>query len=135
MQPDEAMLSMLKITPTALLLALVSFIPAQAAESARYAEGKFEKGELRYVDGLPLLTVEGTPREIGRQQGALTRDIAQKLVDYPKELLSVIGQQGQYATLIDRSRSLVGQIPKDYQRKQYEPGREKLRGKRCTEYY
>ena len=45
-----------------------------AADKAfRFPEGKFEKGELRYIDGLPVLTVEGTPEEMGRQHGTLMR--------------------------------------------------------------
>src|SRR5438552_3131540 len=37
----------------------------------RYPEGKHGKGELRYVHGLPVLTVAGTPEEIGEQVGVL----------------------------------------------------------------
>src|SRR5207249_10385214 len=46
--------------------------PAAAAEKPfRYPEGKHEKGELKYVNGVPVLTVEGTPEEIGAQIGVL----------------------------------------------------------------
>lgn len=109
---------MLKTPLITLLLALPCLtlgpLSARAAEPGLFVEGKYEKGELKYVDGLPLLLLEGSPREIGRQHGALTRELARKLVDYPKDLLSVIGQQDQYPRLIERSKSLVGQIPKDY---------------------
>src|SRR5438552_8602483 len=47
--------------------------PAAAAEKPfRYPEGKHGRGELKYVNGVPVLTVAGTPEEIGEQIGVLT---------------------------------------------------------------
>jgi WD40 repeat protein len=37
----------------------------------RYPEGKHGKGELKYINDLPVLTVAGTPEEIGEQIGVL----------------------------------------------------------------
>src|SRR5438094_10020438 len=46
--------------------------PAAAADKPfRYPEGKHGKGELKYVNGVPVLTVEGTPEEIGEAIGVL----------------------------------------------------------------
>src|SRR5438270_1720965 len=36
-----------------------------------FPEAKHEKGELRYVGGVPVLVVAGTPEEIGTQMGVL----------------------------------------------------------------
>ena len=44
----------------------------EAAEKLPFQEGRFEKGELKYVHHLPVLSVEGTPEEMGRQEAALT---------------------------------------------------------------
>ena len=39
-----------------------------AAEERTFTEGRAGKGELRYVEGVPVLFLEGTPEEIGRQE-------------------------------------------------------------------
>ena len=41
-------------------------LPALAADR-RFPEAKSGKGELKYVNGIPVLTVEGTPEEICRR--------------------------------------------------------------------
>ena len=45
--------------------------PAAPAKIFRYKEGKFEGAELKYVGKIPVLVVEGTPDEIGKQLGHL----------------------------------------------------------------
>src|SRR5207249_1451399 len=52
-----------------LLLAGCQTLPAAAP--FRYAEAKYGKGELRYINDLPVLFVEGTPEEIGAQMAVL----------------------------------------------------------------
>ncbi|MCC6127267.1 MAG: hypothetical protein IT426_20080 [Pirellulales bacterium] len=99
------------------LLVLAVLVPALAAAADRrpFAEGKFEKGELRYINDLPVLIVAGSPEEMGRQKGALTGEIIPKIVEYPKRLL-------QYAeTSPDREKklhamaeALAPQIPADH---------------------
>ena len=54
-----------------LCLALTFPSLARAAEPFRYPEAKHGKGELRYVNGIPVLTVRGRPEEIGEQVGVL----------------------------------------------------------------
>ncbi len=54
----------------ALVLALLP-AAATAAEPFRYPEGKHGKGELKYVNDIPVLVAQGTPEEIGEQVGAL----------------------------------------------------------------
>src|SRR5436190_1220366 len=50
--------------------ALVRWFAARA-EPFRYPEAKHGKGELKYVNGVPVLRVEGTPAEVGEQLGVL----------------------------------------------------------------
>ena len=47
-----------------LLLPLVSLLAgvAAAAEKSPFHEGRYERGELKFIHGLPVLVVEGTPR-------------------------------------------------------------------------
>src|SRR5262245_49865790 len=53
------------------LLVVLVAAPAKAAEPFRYTEGKHGKGELKYVNDIPVLVVEGTPEEMGEQIGTL----------------------------------------------------------------
>ena len=41
------------------------------APAFRYPEAKYGKGELKYINDIPVLTVRGTPEEIGEQIGVL----------------------------------------------------------------
>src|SRR5437879_8516254 len=54
-----------------LILTLSFAALAPVAEPFRYPEARFGKGELRCVNGLPVLTVAGTPEEMGEQVGKL----------------------------------------------------------------
>ena len=74
----------------ALALGIVLLLAASAAraDDARvFIEGHSGKGELRYLNDLPVLTVAGTPEEIGQQKAALTTDAIKRIADYPRMLL------------------------------------------------
>ena len=76
-----------------LLLVLVApFSVLQAAEKLPFQEGRFEKGELKYVNHLPVLSVEGTPEEMGRQEAALTGAVVKVLAAYPQQLMMLSGR-------------------------------------------
>src|SRR5690349_6831038 len=60
---------------------------ARAADAFRYPEAKHAGGELRYVHGIPVATVTGSPAEIGEQWGALVLKPATKLTDSMDEIL------------------------------------------------
>jgi isopenicillin-N N-acyltransferase-like protein len=98
------------------LVALValSTISALGEETFRYREGKDGNGELKYINGLPVLVIEGTPEEMGRQQAALTREAAPRILEYPQRLLGLIGLKDRWAKFLERGRSLVPQIPGDH---------------------
>jgi len=72
------------------ILALVA-ATAFAAEPFRYPEGKHGKGELRYIEGLPVLTVAGSRQEMGEQVGALALKPASALVKHFQEFLDKKG--------------------------------------------
>ena len=88
--------------------------PVAAAEDLPYREGRFEQGELKVVDGLPVLIVRGTPEEIGRQKAALTADAVKTLSGYPKRLLEQVGRGSTWPKMVERGRALVPQFPPDH---------------------
>ncbi len=68
-------------------LMLVDTGAACADEPFRFPEGKHGKGELKYVSGVPVLVVAGTPEEMGEQMGVLGLKPAAKGVAVFKEVL------------------------------------------------
>lgn len=96
------------------LLALLAPVAARAEQPFRYAEGKHARGELKYVNGLPVLTVEGTPREMGEQIAALTAPASKRLLGFPKEYLKAFGYETAWPLLARISRSMTPQFPADY---------------------
>jgi hypothetical protein len=53
----------------------------------RYPEGNHGGAWLRYLDGMPVLFVAGTPAEIGRAIGALAVRPAPRMIGYPEDML------------------------------------------------
>lgn len=93
---------------------LLSPAVAYGEEAFRYTEGTYKKAELKYINELPVLCLEGTPEEMGQQAAAMVTPAAKFLVDYPKELLAVIGHQDQWPRLIQQGQSMVSQFPADH---------------------
>ena len=69
------------------------------------------EAELKYINDLPVLRLEGTPAEMGNWRRA---DRAGGEVSYrlSKELLSLIGWQQEWSKLIELGLSMRGQFPK-----------------------
>jgi predicted choloylglycine hydrolase len=99
-----------------LLVCSWSVAPAGAAESFRYPEGKFGKGRLKYINGLPVLIVEGTPAEIGEQMARLITKPAIKLLDYPKDYLKEFASLDLLPLLVKTGNAMVAQFPADYRK-------------------
>lgn len=45
--------------------------------------GKNNQGELRYIDGVPVLLLKGSPEEMGEQTGVLAVAQAKRLYNFP----------------------------------------------------
>src|SRR5437588_11726834 len=96
------------------LLAAVVPSATAADKPFRYPEGTHGKGSLKYVNGIPVLTVEGTPEEIGEQMGTLAGKPAAKLLTYPKEVLKIFGVSLTWPLLVKEANAMVPNFPKDY---------------------
>jgi isopenicillin-N N-acyltransferase-like protein len=88
--------------------------PAQGAEPFRFPEGKFGKGELKYINDLPVLTVEGTPEEIGAAAGALALKPGARMAGYPEELLTQYGAHFLWRHFIRAGERMASRFPDDY---------------------
>jgi hypothetical protein len=108
-----------RIALLALLCALLlpsSFSRAPAAEPFRYQEGTHGPAELKYRQGLPVLTLEGSPEEIGTQVAVLTAQPLQRLVKFPQEILRKSGVGFLMPQLIKVSNAMLPQFPSDYRK-------------------
>lgn len=87
---------------------------ARAGQPFRYAEGKHDRGELRYVNDIPILLVQGAPTEIGEQIGALA---LKQLSDVKKLGDQFVGETGfgSIGAIVLKSGSLLlPQFPPDH---------------------
>jgi hypothetical protein len=102
---------------------------ARAAEPFRYPQARYGKGELKYINGLPVLTVEGTPEEIGEQAIVLTRRAGLRLFGYPLVFLKARGAEQEWPALIAAGTAMLPQFPPDHRRELEAAARASLLGR------
>src|SRR5262249_41915116 len=88
--------------------------PLAASEPFRYPEGKIGKGELRYISALPVLTVEGSPEEIGAAVGALAVRPGWRMALYPEGLITHYHRRPLWRPLIIAGGKMVDGFPAAY---------------------
>src|SRR5262245_46982923 len=87
----------------------------------RYPEGRHGRGELRYVNGLPVLRLNGTPAELGEQAGILAVKPGKQLLRYPHDLLTFFLGSRLLSRLVFRrllriGRRMIAEFPEPYRR-------------------
>jgi isopenicillin-N N-acyltransferase-like protein len=104
-------------TATALLILLAALAtPAGASEPFRYPEGKYGKGELKYINGLPVVFITGSPEELGEQMAHLIAKPAVRLLDFPRDFLKSEGSEAAYPFLVFTARAMLSHFPDDYRK-------------------
>ena len=96
----------------AILLSVAS--AARADETRVFQENRFGDAELKYINDLPVLTVVGTPEEIGRQKAVLTVDVVKKIADYPRKLLNRSDHKDRLPEYLAISKALARNLPADH---------------------
>lgn len=103
-----------------LVLVAVAFVllPVRltAADPFRFPEKQHDKGKLQYVNGLPVLTVEGTPEEIGAQVAVLAVKPAERILDYPKDLLDRFQVPLGWPVFVRAGSAMLPQFPADHRK-------------------
>jgi isopenicillin-N N-acyltransferase like protein len=91
----------------------ICLLPVHAAETDRpFREGKYQTAELRYINGVPVLCVAGSPEEMGRQKAALTGDAVKRMTAYPRRLLEEVAPQPEaQKKFLASARALAQNIP------------------------
>jgi isopenicillin-N N-acyltransferase like protein len=98
-----------------LFVALTLALPAAAADK-RFPEAKASKGELKYINGIPVLTLEGTPEEIGTQFGELALKPAKKpLIGRVDSYMKQIGWEKAFPSMVKLSGLVFVMFPKENQ--------------------
>ena len=91
------------------LLALAA--PASAQAPKLFPAATHGKGELKYVEGVPVLTVRGTPAEMGDQFGKLAVANAPDLDGLHARFLKDSGQEKKYPLALVMARALKPNFP------------------------
>lgn len=86
----------------------------QAEEPFRYREGRSGKAELKYVNDLPVLVVDGTPEEVGQQTGELLKPALTRMLSFSKEFLKGLGYEKRWPMLVEVSKGMSKQFPPDH---------------------
>jgi predicted choloylglycine hydrolase len=101
--------------PLSAVVAVFLLLPtARAAEPFRFPEKEAGKGKLTYINGLPVLTVEGTPDEIGDQVAALAVKPAGRILDYPKDLMERFQVPIGWPVFYKAGAAMLPQFPADH---------------------
>jgi hypothetical protein len=90
--------------------------PEKAAPPFRFPAAKHGKGELKYINDVPVLIVSGTPEEIGTAVGVLALKPAARILTYPRDLLKVLTIERTWGLFINMGRGMFKQFPSDYQK-------------------
>jgi isopenicillin-N N-acyltransferase-like protein len=94
-----------------LLCLLATATAVRAGELFQYEAAEFGKARLQYIDGLPVLELEGSPAEMGRQAAALTSRAAKQLIGYPKRLATARAGKRGWAKVEKTGRPLLANFP------------------------
>jgi predicted choloylglycine hydrolase len=100
----------------AILILVLLLAPARGADQTQYTEGKHGKGELRVINGLPVLIVEGTPEEMGEQAGQLVKSPLKRVLGAAPTMLKLFGYADRMKEVLKTSNAMVPQFPPEHLR-------------------
>jgi isopenicillin-N N-acyltransferase-like protein len=103
-------------TTTAASIAVALFFVSRLLDlTVEYRPRSFEGGSLQLVEGLPLLQVQGTPEQIGRQMAELTQEVNRHQGLYLGGMQRALGQAG-WKRVSDIAHDLEKQMPERHLR-------------------
>ena len=76
---------------------------------------KSGRGEVRYIDSLPVAVLVGSPAEIGQQHGELLTRPSGELMEFPKRVLADSGLGFLYPLAAQAGKTLILNAPQRYQ--------------------
>src|SRR4051812_31258749 len=85
-----------------------------AAEPFRFPPARHGTGELKFVQGLPVLVLSGTPEEIGDAAGRLAVAPGKRTLEFPHDLLKRYKVDGLWNFLSRTGEGMVKAFPAAY---------------------
>ena len=98
------------------VLALITAVMASSEAPFRYVEGRHGRGELRHINGLPVLTLQGAPEEMAEEEAVLAAKSAGRMLGYPRALLTNYCAGIAWPWFLARGKELLPQFPADHRR-------------------
>src|SRR5271157_1328037 len=98
----------------ALICCVASVNQLRADPPFRFPEATCPHGELKYINGIPVLTVDGTPDEIGTAVGLLALRPGKRMASYPDDILKEFYLTFLRLPLLHAGRQMVKEFPLDY---------------------
>jgi isopenicillin-N N-acyltransferase-like protein len=102
-----------RVLPAAWLVVWL-VVPARAEAPFRYPEAQHGKGRLQYVGPIPVLTIQGTPKELGEQLGMLALRPARQLPRAADQLVAQYGWQAIYTLVMKSGNVLLPRFSADH---------------------
>jgi isopenicillin-N N-acyltransferase like protein len=99
-----------------LVVVVVACSNAAAAEPSRFEAAKYKSAELRFIEGLPVATVSGTPEEIGEQLGSLLKKPLAQLPAKQETFAKGFGYSQPPAALIKTGSLFLPLFPESHRR-------------------
>lgn len=97
------------------LLLLLPVAAMPAAENAKvYQPQTHGAGRLEYVGDLPVLSVQGTPEQIGEQLAVLAARPARPLLEYPRDYLKRMGAAALWPGLLKVGQEMLENFPEHH---------------------
>ncbi len=104
-------------TPRPFAVACLLFCPwlaFGADQPFRYPAGRAGNAELRYINDVPVLTVGGSPEEIGAGVGAVALKPSSRILSFPRQLLDAEKAGDAWPLFVRVGKGMVKQFPADY---------------------
>jgi len=96
------------------LVLIVLPVLLQAGEPFRYPEGKYGAGELKHINGIPVLVLSGTPQEVGEQTGTVTKTAITRATTYLNTLLKEFRLEASLPWMVRVANGMTRQFPPDH---------------------
>ncbi len=97
-----------------LLFVYLSIVPCAYGEEI-YPVAKSGKGELRYINSVPVAILVGTPAEIGAQHAELLAKPGTAVLAFPRRVFTEIGMGFFYPLAAQAGKTLMLNAPERYQ--------------------
>ncbi|QEG33080.1 C45 family autoproteolytic acyltransferase/hydolase [Bythopirellula goksoeyrii] len=79
-----------------------------------YQPTRFGQGELRIVDSIPVVILQGTPAEIGQQHSGILAKPGAELFGFPRRMLAECGYEFLWPFAVSAGKTLMKNSPADY---------------------